>query len=139
MKHFLLIFLLSFTAASGISKQVTINTDLDGTWIPVKQEIAGTTLPPVIFEKQKLVIEDSLYTVVAESVDKGVVRYEGGRMDVYGKNGVNAGKHFKAIYKLEGGELTICYDLTGQGYPLNFDTKGMSSYFLSIYKKQENR
>ena len=109
----------------------------NGTWVPQSQEFAGTKLPPAVFEKQKLIIADSTYTVIAESVDKGVVHYTGNdKMDIYGKEGVNAGKHFTAIYKYENEQLTICYNLTGSGYPEAFDTKGKPMHFMSVFKKE---
>lgn len=109
---------------------------LDGTWVPVKQEIAGQLLPAAAFEKQKLIIRDSSYTVFAESVDKGKIGFHDGNMDIYGKEGVNAGKHFAAIYKLETGRLTICYNLSGDKYPDSFDTKNKPAYFLSVFRKE---
>src|ERR1700751_1646733 len=108
---------------------------LDGTWSPVQQEIGGKPLPKTVFEKQKLVINDSSYTLTAESVDKGVLKYANGKMDIYGKEGVNTGKHFTAIYKIENGQLTICYNLAGDNYPKTFETKGQPMYFLSVFKK----
>src|SRR2546423_614864 len=109
---------------------------LNGTWEPVKQEIGGRLLPKAAFEKQKLIISDSTYTFIAESVDKGVVKYGDDKMDIYGREGVNAGKHFTAIYKYENEELTICYNLSGKTYPEAFETKGNPSLFLSVFKKE---
>src|SRR5262245_54930798 len=93
-----LLALLIGCAGTNISSKKTEN--LNGSWIPVKEEIGGTMLPASAFEKQKLIISDSNYTFTAESVDKGIARYANGKMDIYGKEGVNAGKHFTAIYKL---------------------------------------
>jgi uncharacterized protein (TIGR03067 family) len=56
-------------------------------------------------------------------------------MDIYGREGVNTGKHFSCIYKLEKEELTICYNLKGDGYPASFDTKAQPMLFLSVYRK----
>jgi uncharacterized protein (TIGR03067 family) len=116
---------------------------LNGSWIPVKQEIAGTSLPAAAFEKQKLIISDSIYTFSAESIDKGVVKYKDDKMDIYGREGINAGKHFTTIYKLEKGSsgqtgtlLTVCYNLAGDHYPETFETKGKPTYFLSVFKKE---
>jgi uncharacterized protein (TIGR03067 family) len=109
---------------------------LNGTWVPIKQELGGKLLPNIVFEKQKLIIADSTYTVIAESVDKGVVKYRDDKMDIYGKEGVNAGKHFTAIYKFENEQLTVCYNLTGDSYPETFDTQGKPMYFLSVFKKE---
>jgi uncharacterized protein (TIGR03067 family) len=113
---------------------MTLNK-LNGTWIPVRQEMNGTQLPAPTFEKQQLIINDSAYTVIAESIDKGVIRYHDDKMDIYGKEGVNSGKHFTAIYKSEAGQLTVCYNLAGDSYPETFETKGKPLYFLSVFKK----
>lgn len=109
---------------------------LSGTWVPVKQEMGGTMLPKAVFENQKLIINDSTYTVIAESIDKGVVKYRDDKMDIYGREGVNAGKHFTAIYKYENEQLTVCYNLLGNSYPEAFETKGKPMYFLSVFKKE---
>jgi uncharacterized protein (TIGR03067 family) len=108
---------------------------LNGNWVPIRQEIGGTALPTTSFQGQKLVISDSNYTFTAESVDKGVIRCSGEKMDIYGKEGVNSGKHFTAIYKLENDQLTICYNLSGDSYPEAFDTKGKPKYFMCVFKK----
>jgi len=108
---------------------------LDGTWIPVRQEIGGAALPNAVFEKQKLILADSTYTLIAESIDKGVVNYKGNKIDIYGKEGVNAGKHFTAIYKFENDQLIVCYNLAGDSYPEAFETKSKPTLFLSVFKK----
>ena len=133
-----LIFLLAICgmAACGTTKKTGAGSNpLNGTWVPVKQEMGGTALPKTSYEKQQLVLLDSTYTFTAESVDKGVVKYTGDKMDIYGRDGVNIGKHFTAIYKYENELLTICYNLGGNGYPETFETKGKPMYFLSVYKK----
>jgi uncharacterized protein (TIGR03067 family) len=109
---------------------------LNGTWLPVKQEIGGTQLAKAAFEKQKLIINDSAYTFTAESVDKGVVNYTEDKMDIYGKEGVNAGKHITAIYKFEDDQLAICYNLSGNSYPDAFETKGKPTFFLSVFIRE---
>ena len=118
------------------TKNATMKPDkLNGVWVPARQELGGTLLPIVVFENQKLIINDSTYTFSAESIDKGVVKYSNDKMDIYGKEGVNAGKHFTAIYKDENGQLTICYNLKGDNYPETFETKGKPMSFLSVFKK----
>ena len=134
----LLLFLPFFAFAVGCtgSKNASMKGNkLNGTWVPTKQELSGTSIPEAAFANQKLIISDSNYTFIAESADKGVVRYTGDKMDIYGRDGVNAGKHFTALYKYENSELTICYNLLGNGYPESFDTKGKAMYFLSVFKR----
>jgi uncharacterized protein (TIGR03067 family) len=119
-------------------KAVAQTNQLNGTWVPVKQEIGGKDLPKAVYEKQKLVIIDSNYIVSAESIDKGTVRYgDDNKMDIYGKEGVNTGRHFTAIYKFENDQLTICYNLAGDSYPDSFETQSRATLFLSIFKKQQ--
>jgi uncharacterized protein (TIGR03067 family) len=119
------------------TKNISMSSnELNGTWIPIKQEMGGKELPATAFQNQKLIILDSTYTFSAESVDKGIVKYTGLQMDIFGKEGVNIGKHFTAIYKLDNEQLTICYNLAANGYPETFETKGKPMYFLSIFKKE---
>ncbi len=131
---FISLVIIGLSCASARNATMKSNP-LDGTWVPVKQEMAGTLLPKAAFEKQKLIISDSTYTVIAESVDKGIVKFMDDKMDIYGKEGVNSGKHFTAIYKFEEGLLTICYNLSGDRYPEAFETKGRAMYFLSVFKR----
>ena len=136
MRLITLFSLLIASLGCGSTKNLKMEPDeLNGTWVPIKQEIAGTQLPAAAFEKQKLTVSDNMYTLIAESVDKGEVKYSGGKMDIYGKEGINAGKHFTAIYKYENGQLTICYNLSGDSYPEAFETKGKPAFFLSVFKK----
>ncbi len=136
----LLTTLLFCICASLVDPKSTIPENLlNGTWAPIKQEINGAALPESSFATQRLVIRDTIYTFTAESVDKGIAKFDDGRLDIYGKEGVNTGKHFTAIYKLENGLLTICYNLKGDVYPEAFDTKGKPLYFLCVFKKQEEK
>ena len=134
---FITFFALACLIISCRSMKTTSSTSgkLDGTWVPVKEEMGGTGLPAAGFSMQRLTIQDTTYTFVAESVDKGTVKYYDDKMDIYSKEGVNAGKHFRAIYKYENGELTVCYNLQGDDYPTAFDTKGKPMYFLCTFKR----
>jgi uncharacterized protein (TIGR03067 family) len=128
------LFLLLY-ACSSAKKTTSSAYALNGTWKPVKQEMGGTALPAAFLQAQELVILDSSYTLTAESVDKGVLFYKDGKMDIYSKEGVNKGKHFTAIYKLEQEQLIICYNLKGDGYPTGFETASAPALFLSVFKR----
>ena len=125
MKTLLLLFLV-LTPAGHLP--VTENSDptgLNGKWKPVSLEMGGNKLPSDSFNTQLLTISDSNYVFVAVSVDKGILRFNGNKMDIYGKDGVNNGKLIKTIWKLSEQEyngektvaLTICYNLAGDQYP----------------------
>ncbi|HKC36767.1 MAG TPA: TIGR03067 domain-containing protein [Chitinophagaceae bacterium] len=136
MRLLTFIFFLAICASCNTTKNTATSKTLNGEWVPVQEEIGGTVLPKASFQTQKLVINDSSYTFTAESVDKGVVKRSGDKMDIYGKEGVNKGKHFTAIYKFENDQLSICYNLKGDSYPESFDTKGKPMFFLCSFKKQ---
>ncbi|HJP63649.1 MAG TPA: TIGR03067 domain-containing protein [Mucilaginibacter sp.] len=136
MRSILFITLLVMTSGVDLTRNVANQSGkLDGIWLPIKQELSGKNLPAAAFDKQKLVISDSTYTFTAESIDKGTVKYSDDKMDIYGKEGVNTGKHFMAIYKFENDQLTICYNLKGDKYPEAFDTKSKSLFFLCVFKR----
>jgi len=128
--------LLLLAACSTSHHHKTRAAFLNATWIPLTQEMGGTPLPAAIISRQQLIIRNNRYTVIAESVDKGDFTINGNKMDIYGREGVNAGKHFTAIFKTEIGHLFICYNLAGTGYPETFDTKGQPQFFLSVYKRE---
>lgn len=117
-------------------KSAAQSADLYGVWKPVKEEMGGKVIASSAFETQKLTLADSNYIFVAESVDKGVVRYKENKMDIYGREGINQGKHFTAIYKYENNLLTICYNLLGDTYPKGFETTGKPLLFLCVFKKE---
>ena len=128
--------LLSLLSCATTKKTTVAANPLNGTWIPIQQEMGGKAIPAALFANQKLMLNDTNYTFIAESIDKGVVKVKGNKMDIYGKEGVNAGNLFKAIYKLESDTLTICYNLGGEIYPATFDSSGNPVYFLSVFKRE---
>jgi uncharacterized protein (TIGR03067 family) len=136
MRLILFIALLAVSIGCSNSKKIKATAnELNGIWIPVQQEFGGKALPASLYEKQTLTIDNNKYSLVAESVDKGEVIYSNGKMDIYGKEGVNAGKHFMAIYKYENEQLAVCYNLSGDSYPVAFETKTKPMLFLSVFKK----
>lgn len=128
----LLLLCLGCNSTKNIKSQPN---ELNGTWVPVYQEMGGKELPASFYEKQKLIISDSTYMVIAESVDKGIIKFSGSKMDIYGNEGINAGKHITVLYKYENEKLTICYNLSGNSYPETFETKSNSMFFLSEFRK----
>lgn len=134
-----ILFLLFISLTVACASKPLIGTGpkkLNGTWVPVKQELAGNTIAKSFYAKQKLIIKDSTYVVEAESIDKGTISVWKNKIDIYGKEGVNKGRHFTAIYKIENNQLIVCYNLGGIGFPESFETKGKPLYFLSVFEKK---
>jgi uncharacterized protein (TIGR03067 family) len=137
MKQFVIYSFVGIAIACTAPKKATKNSgEMNGNWIPVKQEMGGRDLPAAAFENYKLVVQDSIYTYGRADIDQGAVYYKNGKLDIYGRSGVNAGKHYTAIYKIENSQLNICYNLAGDSYPESFETKSKPTLFLSVYKKE---
>jgi len=137
MKSFLIFSLFYFIVACSSSQESASNSgELNGGWLPIKQEMGGQEMPAESFEAERLAIVGKSFLFVAESADEGTVTYGDGKMDIYVEVGVNAGRHFMAIYKLEQNLLTICYDLKGGEYPTSFDTSLNPNLFLSVFRKE---
>lgn len=136
MRLALIFFSVCIIFSCAVSKKTTMNSGkLNGSWTPISEELGGAVIPSPGLLGQKLIIKDTTYEFHAESVDKGKVKYQADKMDIYGLEGVNVGKHFTAIYKYENEQLSICYNLMGTAYPEAFETKGHPLYFLAVFKK----
>ena len=136
MRQLFILTCICLTIGCSTTKKTLMSLNfLNGTWTPIRQEIGGKELRAVVFQTQKLIISDNTYIFSAESIDKGILNYKKGQMDIYGKEGVNAGKHFTTIYKIDNNQLTICYNLKGDSYPAEFETKSKPTLFLSVFRK----
>jgi uncharacterized protein (TIGR03067 family) len=139
MRQLFFLLVIAFCTSCLVTKDIHHKAyPLNGEWIPIQQEMGGKILPMSAMGDQKLMLKDTSYTLVAESIDKGAVQYANGKMDIYGREGVNTGKHFMAIYKMENELLTICYDLSGSSYPASYETSSHPYYFRSVFKKSSN-
>ncbi len=135
--QFILLFLPLLFASCSMWNQKMNEPSINGTWIPIRQEMGGQELPVSFFQTQKLIIKDSAYVLIAESMDKGSLNYANGKMDIYGEEGENIGNHFMALYKLEDNFLTIVYNLAGDSYPNDFETQSKETLFLSVFRREE--
>lgn len=110
-------------------------TNLNGTWNTVYQEFEGRQIPSPEFEGQKLILYENTYTVIGAKSDEGIIKANEEKLDLYGTDGANRGRHYAAIYRINKNRLTICYNLAGGTYPSDFKTEGHRQYFLSIFER----
>ena len=68
--------------------------------MPVKQEMNGNLFPDSILINQQLIIKETIFTVILNTIDQGIIKYEVNHMDINSSVEVNKGKHFTAIYKV---------------------------------------
>ncbi len=115
---------------------------LNGTWKALEAELGGNAVPSQIISATTLVIEDSRYTARVSGVtDKGTISLNTDlvphAMDITGTDGPNKGKTIKAIYKVTGTELVVCYNLAGDEYPERFSTVRHPQLFMVRYKRRD--
>ena len=58
-------------------------------------------------------------------------------MDIKGTGGPNKDKTIKAIYKIDGDTMTICYALDAGDRPTKFESKPDTKQFLAVYKREK--
>lgn len=120
---------------------------LSGAWVVTKAEAGGTELPKEFFAEIVLTIDGDKYKVegIPEGTQSGLLTIDATKdikeMSIEPKEGPNADKPVKAIYKLEEGKLSICYDLTGQAFPKEFKTEANGPQLLIVYeaKKEDEK
>lgn len=126
-------------------EQVT-DASLNGIWLVKKAELGGKDFPmPPTFELQ---IADNKYRAgsTASSAPPGdrgkLVLFgdelagEAARIDVLGEDGPNKGKRYPAIYRFNGRELEICYDLSQKERPSEFVSREGTMLLRVTYRKK---
>jgi len=114
---------------------------IQGSWMPVAEELAGQPLPPPVLKAITLKLTKTDYdvTVTGEQPDHGTWTIEPGAkpkgMKIVGVKGPNAGKTIPAIYEINSDTLRICYDLSGAKRPANFKTLPGTRLYLATYKR----
>jgi len=109
---------------------------LAGRWAPESAELGGAPFPVSNFGGATLSLTKEGYEFAG---DQGAISYlprtEPAQMDIVGHAGPNAGKTIRAIYRLDGDHLTICYQL-GQGVrPTEFRTAAGTQLLLIRYRR----
>ena len=138
--------LMGLLIGSSVAGQAETTDDakaVQGTWMPIKAELAGSVWPDAVLKTIVLKMDNGKYEVsVAGKLDKGtytqnaVSRPKG--LTIQGTDGPNAGKTFPCIYELNGDTLRVCYDLSGVKAPTEFATaKGTQLYLVTYARKKD--
>lgn len=86
---------------------------LNGTWVPQTAEFSGQSIP---LPPTRWVIDGERYVVEAEhGRDEGVLVVDAeatpAAVDIVGQRGPNAGRTLRAIYRMRGDLLQVCYEV----------------------------
>jgi uncharacterized protein (TIGR03067 family) len=115
---------------------------LVGKWKVEKAELGGKDITEHLKDLKFEIRAGGKYTVeVGEEKDEGSFTVEPGKtpkaMDVKPTGGPHKGKLVKAIYKLDGNALNICYDFDTESgkRPEKFESKEGTMLLLITYKR----
>jgi uncharacterized protein (TIGR03067 family) len=115
---------------------------LEGAWAPVTASVAGAILPVAQLRVRYLLLSAGGYRIVDRSnrvVDAGALRIDEhsrpATMDIVGRTGPNAGRTMRAIFALEGDELTVCYDLEGRERPADMQPQAEQLLLRITYER----
>ena len=147
MRLFLLPALLFVFLASSATGDEKTDADLKamvGKWKVEKAELSGKDITEQLKELKLEILAGAKYSVVfGKETDDGALAIDPAKtpktMDAKGNGGPNKGKTVKAIYKLDGDTLTVCYDHNADAakYPAKFETKEGTTLLLVVYKRKK--
>jgi len=143
LKNLVLSWLVIAAALASRAADSPDSKGVQGTWTPVKAELAGQALPDAVLKTISLKLHNGMYDVsVAGQPDRGTYTMDSSAkpksMTITGTDGPNKGKTFPAIYELEGETLRVCYDLSGKQRPSEFKTvPGTQLYLVTYCRRKE--
>lgn len=111
-----------------------------GKWKITEASLGGQELPASAFEKMVLELDENSYQLIENIViDSGtiepILNTSPKAIKINAVFGPNKGKSFQCIYRFEGEDMIMCYNLGGDGVPEAFESKENSLLYLVRYKR----
>ena len=111
-----------------------------GKWKIVEAELGGLPIPAQGFEKMVLEMDETSYQLKEDKIiDSGLIELVNNTdpkaLIIAGLFGPNKGKTFQCIYRFEGKDMIMCYNLGGDGVPEKFETTPHSLLYLVRYQR----
>ena len=115
---------------------------ITGKWKIAEAEMGSKLLPADSFKDLVLDLDEKSYQIIVGTVvDSGLVElipnHSPLALSVTALFGHNKGKTFRCIYKFDGEDLVMCYNLGGEGYPTSFETFENTLLYMVRYKRIE--
>ena len=116
---------------------------LAGKWEITKSELGGMDITDHLKAMKFEIMGGGKYVAeLGKEKDEGAftidLAMKPKEMDIKSTGGPNKDKLIKAIYKLDGDELVVCYELGGEGErPTKFETKPKTMLLLTTYKRKK--
>lgn len=142
MKNTFYIGIALFIASGALAAIADDAKAVQGSWTPIKAELAGQAMPEALLKTISLRMTDGKYQVtVGDASDRGTYTLDPAAkpkgMSITSTGGANAGKTYPAIYEIVGDTLRICYDLSGAKQPAEFKTQEGTMLYLVTYGRKK--
>jgi uncharacterized protein (TIGR03067 family) len=144
MRHALMALLLGCgitIAADPQEESAKALKELEGTYALVAAEKQGQKAPDeVTKDVQKVTIHGNRLTITLKADEKGARLFvdpskNSKEIDMTPDNGPRKGEKTLGIYKVEDGELWLCFDEEGKNRPKEFQTDKESKAFILRLKR----
>ena len=113
-----------------------------GKWDIVKAELGGKDVTEHLKAMKFEIAEGGKYTAeLGTEKDVGTFTVDVAKapkaMDIKATGGPDKDKLIKAIYKLDGDAMVVCYELGGDKRPEKFESKADTKQLLTTYKRKK--
>jgi uncharacterized protein (TIGR03067 family) len=120
-------------AACGVMQS---NKPLVGNWALVNAQLGGKDFPVSGLNGTLLHLTAKAYEFSGDSGGYVTVPdAKPAQLEIYGVRGPNAGRTIRAIYRINGDEMDICYQLGDGPRPLDFVSPPGTQIFLVHYRR----
>jgi uncharacterized protein (TIGR03067 family) len=114
--------------------------NITGKWKIKEAQLGSKKLPSADFKQMVLEMDENSYQLIeGKVIDSGIIEpidhTRTKALAITGVFGPNKGKTFQCIYRFEGKDLIMCYNLGGDGIPKKFETKENGMLYLVRYKR----
>ena len=113
---------------------------LNGKWQIVEAELGGNKLPADSFMNMVLELDENSYQLSeGKVIDSGLVGqipdHDPPALSITGMFGPNQGKTFYCIYRFDGDDMIMCYNLGGDSIPTTFESHQHPLLYLVRYHR----
>jgi uncharacterized protein (TIGR03067 family) len=130
------LFLVACAALMTACGTMQSSKELAGTWALANAQLGGKEFPIASLNGAMLHLTAKAYEFAGDSGGYVTVPdAKPAQLEIYGVRGPNAGRTIRAIYRLNGDEMDVCYQLGDGPRPLEFVSPSGSQIFLVHYKR----
>jgi uncharacterized protein (TIGR03067 family) len=132
-----------FAAWPFLARHVDLLRSMEGTWAFRSLELDGHPVPSSMLSNSRLLLDgDRFRTESPEATYEGIftidVEKEPQRIDIDFIEGPEAGNRCEGLFRLDGGQMTLCLGLVGSSRPERFASAPGSGHALEVLVRADS-